>query len=479
MQASIDIAQLANSANVAALPPSASTENKLFTNLPMTSHPAVTHSYELYRRAEELIPGRTQLISRRADQFAQGISPVYAQRASGARFADVDEHEYIDWVNAVGAIVLGHADPVVDSAVKEQIDRGSIYTLNSPLEIELAEELCATIPSAEMIRYTKGGGEACAVAVRIARGTTGRDKILFCGYHGWHDWYQAANFGVDPESGEYPFAGIEPIGIPKALAGTAIPFRYGDLAGLEALLKEHAGEVAAIMMEPARSELPPPGYLEGVRELATTYGVILIFDEVSCGWRLRVGGVQAAVGVTPDMTVVAKAMSNGYPMGAVVGSRAVMEPAAQMFISSSYWSDNIGLIAALTTIRELKRRNAEQRFEEIGESLRAKLNSALDAAGLDGACVGLHINPAISLNLPPGVDSRKVSTLFIQEMARRGVHCYMNFRATLAHGPAEIEQTANAAYEVFCMIKQGLTHNTLDQLLQADLRKDPFRRLVR
>jgi glutamate-1-semialdehyde 2,1-aminomutase len=445
----------------------------------MSAYPDVSRSLELYKRANELIPGWTQLISRRSDQFAHGVSPIYAQRAKGARFVDVDENEYIDWVNAVGAVILGHADEVVDGAVKEQIDRGSIYTLNSPLEIELAEELCATIPSAEMVRYTKGGGEACAVAARIARGTTGRDKILICGYHGWHDWYQAANFGVDPESGEYPFAGIEPIGVPRALAGTVIPFRYGDLAGLEALLQEHAGDVAAIMMEPARSELPPPGYLEGVQALARAYDVILIFDEVSCGWRLRIGGVQHAVGVTPDMTVVAKAMSNGYPMGAVVGKRSVMEPAKRMFISSSYWSDNVGLIAALTTIRELKRRDAERQFERIGEALRRALNGAIADAGLEGACTGLHINPTVSLKLPPGVDGRKVSTLFIQEMARRGVHCYMSFRATLAHGEAEIAQTAAAATEALRVIKQGLDQGNLDALLVADLKKEPFRRLVR
>ena len=174
------------------------------------SFPNIERSRQLYARAGELIPGWTQLISRRADQCAPGGCPVYAQRAAGPRFIDVDENEYIDWVNAVGAIILGHCDPVVDAAVKAQIDRGSIYTLNSPLEIELAEELIATIPSAEMVRYTKGGGEACAVAARIARGATGRDVILFCGYHGWHDWYQAANFGVDPASGEYPFAASNP-----------------------------------------------------------------------------------------------------------------------------------------------------------------------------------------------------------------------------------------------------------------------------
>jgi len=445
----------------------------------MSQYPDVSRSQELYKRAGALIPGWTQLISRRADQFANGVSPVYAQRAKGSHFIDVDENEYIDWVNAVGAIILGHADEVVDAAVKEQIDRGSLYTLNSPLEIELAEELCKTLPSAEMVRYTKGGGEACAVAARIARGTTGRDKILICGYHGWHDWYQAANYGVDPESGEYPFAGIEPIGVPKALAGTIVPFRYGDLTMLDALLTEHAGDVAAIMMEPARSELPPPGYLEGVKALAQQHDVILIFDEVSCGWRQSIGGIQTVVGVTPDMTVVAKAMSNGYPMGAVVGSRAVMEPAGRMFISSSYWSDNIGLVASLTTIRELKRRQSERRLQEIGEKLRSALNGALAEAGLPGKCAGLFANPYIALDLPNGVEARKVSTLFVQEMARRGVHTYMSFKATLAHTDEDIAHTAAAARAAFKIIKTGIDQENLDALLVADVKKEPFRRQVK
>ena len=445
----------------------------------MTHIPDVSRSYDLYRQAADLIPGRTQLISRRADQFAAGISPVYAQRAKGSRFVDVDENEYIDWVNAVGAIILGHADPVVDNAVKAQIDRGSLYTLNSPLEIELAQELVATIPSAEMVRYTKGGGEACAVAARIVRGVTGRDKILICGYHGWHDWYQAANFGVDPESGEYPFAGIEPIGVPRALAGTVIPFVYGDLESLARLLEENRGEVAGVMMEPARSQLPPPGYLDGVKTLVEQHDGILIFDEVSCGWRLRIGGVQQAVGVTPHMTVVAKAMSNGYPMGAVVGQRAVMEPAARMFISSSYWSDNIGLAASLTTIRELKRRGAEERFQEIGESLRTGINQAIGAAGLSGGLVGLHTNPALHLTLPSESLRPKVNTLFVQEMARRGVHCYASFKATLAHTPEDIAQTVEAAFGALQVIRQGLENDGLDGLLLCDLKKEPFRRLVR
>jgi len=445
----------------------------------MPNYPNVTRSLEIYNRAGGFIPGWTQLISRRASQFANGISPIYAQRAKGSRFIDVDGNEYIDWVSAVGAIILGHADDVVDNAVKEQIDRGSLYSLNSPLEVELAEELINTIPSAEMVRYTKGGGEACAVAIRIARGTTGMDKVLFCGYHGWHDWYQAANYLVDPESGEFPFAGIEPIGVPKVLAGTVVPFRYGDLAMLEGLLEAHQGEVAAIMMEPVRSELPKPGYLEGVKALARTHDVILIFDEVSCGWRLSICGAQKYLGVIPDMTVVAKAMSNGYPMGAVVGSRDVMGPASRMFISSSYWSDNIGLAAALTTIRELKRRDSETRFKEIGERFRSAMNDAIATAGLSGACTGLHTHPAVTLDLPDETLRPKVTTLFIQEMSRRGIHCYMSFKPTLAHTDEDIRLTAEAATQALAVIKSGLDSGDVDSLLACDIKKEPFRRLVR
>lgn len=440
---------------------------------------SIEKSLALYGRAEALIPGRTQLISRRSSQFAHGVSPIYAASAKGARFIDVDGNEYLDMMNAVSAIILGHADDVVDQAVKEQIDRGSIYTLNGPLEIDLAEELVATIPSAEMVRYAKAGGETCAVAARIARGATGKDIILFCGYHGWHDWYQSANYLVDPQSGEFPFAGIEPIGVPRALAGTAIPFTYGDLDLLEDLLKEHEGKVAAVMMEPLRSELPPEGYLEGVKALAHQYDALLVFDEVSCGWRLRIGGVQEYTGVIPDMTVLAKAMSNGYPMGAVVGAREAMQPAAEMFVSSSYWSDNVGLAAALTTIRELKRRNSEPFFDRMGELVRTTINEALATAGLPGSCTGLSYCPALSLDLPDPDMTPQVSTLFVQEMARRGIHTATSFRVTMAHTEADIAILGEKAVEVFRIIKAGIEDNKIEDLLECDLKKEPFRRLVR
>jgi len=399
----------------------------------MTRKSGTNISNEYYKKASGLIPGKTQLISRRASQFASGVSPVYAKSAKGSKFIDVDGNEYIDWVNAVSAVILGHSDNVVDTAVKEQIDKGSIYTLNSTMEIELAELLIDTIPSAEMVRYSKGGGEACSVAIRIARGVTGKDKVLFSGYHGWHDWYQSANYLVDPESGEFPFAGIEPIGVPKVLAGTALPFIYGDLKSLEQLFNENKGEVAAIMMEPLRSDIPEKGYLEGVQKLAKENNAILIFDEVSCGWRTRIGGIQEFLNVIPDMSVFAKAMSNGYPMGVTVGSRDVMEPASEMFISSSYWSDNVGLVASITTINELKARNSEDQFENIGALMRKTIDEVILSVGIPAQSSGFHYRSSLSIDLPDESLRPKINTLFIQEMAKNGVHANMGFTPTLSH----------------------------------------------
>lgn len=446
----------------------------------------VDRSYELFRRANELIPGGTQLLSRRPSRYANGVSPVYSARAKGARFWDVDGNEYIDWVSGIGAIILGYCDPVVDDAVREQIGRGAATSINNELELELAEELCRTIPCAEMVRYAKCGGEACAIAVRIARGATGRDKVLFCGYHGWHDWYLAANLVAEESLNSHLFSGIEPIGVPKALAGTAWPFPFGDLAALGQLLDDHKGQVAAVIMEPLRSEVPPDGYLAGVRKLCDEHGAVLIFDEVSCGFRTRLGGIQEFVGVTPDMAVFAKAMSNGYPMGAVVGRRDVMQSAARMFISSTYWSDPIGLVAALTTIRELRRRDVPSLLNRLGVDLQARLNAVAREVGLPVTCGGLPVHPGWQFgelvkqqsDAPENL-AQQITTYYIQEMAKRGCHGYASFYLNAAQGPAEVEQTVTAAGEVFAGLREALDSRTLSQRLECDLSQDAFRRMVR
>lgn len=442
-------------------------------------NPRIAKSMALYERALQLIPGGTQLVSRRPTRYANGISPVFAKHAHGARFWDVDDNEYIDWVSGIGAIILGYCDPVVDEAVRRQIASGTMYSINHELEIELAEELTRTIPCAEMVRYAKCGGEACAIAIRIARGVTGRDKVLFCGYHGWHDWYLAANLSAEANLNAHLFPGIEPVGVPQALAGTALPFPYGDLAGFGELLDRNKGQVAAVIMEPMRSETPAAGYLEGVKKLSHDHGAVLIFDEVSSGFRIRLGGVQEYVGVTPDMAVFAKAISNGYPMAAVVGKREVMEPAGRMFISSTYWSDTIGLRAALTTIQELRRRDVAAYLHRLGTALQDRLNEVAAETGLPVRCGGLSVHPALTFQTDDPALKSKLSTLFIQEMAKRGCHGYTSFYLNAAQGAAEIEQTVAAAREVFRLLHDGWKKGMLDQLLECELQQDAFRRLVR
>lgn len=439
----------------------------------------VPRSMALFQRALELIPGGTQLISRRPSRFASGVSPVYAVKAKGARFWDVDGFEYIDWVSGIGAIILGYADPVVDDAVHEQIRSGTMYSVNHELEIELAEELVRSIPCAEMVRYAKCGGEACAMAVRIARGATGRDRVLFCGYHGWHDWYLAANLNAEANLNAHLFPGIEPIGVPKALAGTAIPFPYGDLSVLGQLLDDQRGQVAAVIMEPLRSEEPPPGYLAGVAQVTREHGAVLIFDEVSAGLRFGMGGAQGYVGVTPDMAVFAKSMSNGYPMGAVVGKREVMEPSARMFISSTYWSDTIGLRASLTTFREVRKRAVPAYLQRFGAELKKRLNQAAVDTGLAVRCQGLDVHPALQFQTDDPQTKTRLATLFIQEMAKRGCHGYTSFYLNAAQGPAELDQTVAAARATFGLMANGLQMGTIDRMIECDLQQDAFRRLVR
>src|SRR5579872_350523 len=360
---------------------------------PSSGRSRVRRSMEIHHRALELIPGGTQLVSRRPTRYACGVSPVYAARASGARFWDVDSNEYIDWVSGIGAIILGYCDPVVDQAVCEQIGRGVNFSINHELEVELAEELARTIPCAEMVRYAKCGGEACAIAIRIARGATGRDKVLFCGYHGWHDWYLAANLDAQANLNAHLFPGIEPIGVPRALAGTSIPFPYGDLDALGEALDSHRGQVEAVIMEPLRSEAPPAGYLSAVARVCREHSVLLIFDEVSSGMRFGMAGAQGFVGVTPDLAVFAKSISNGYPMAVVCGKRDVMQQAATMFISSTYWSDAIGLTAALTTLRELRRRDVAANLARFGALLQNRIDQAAREAGFGARCTGLSTAP--------------------------------------------------------------------------------------
>lgn len=440
--------------------------------------PSVSRSAALYERAQEIIPGGTQLFSRRPERFAPGVYPPYLTHGKGSRVWDLDGNEYIDFLCGCGPVILGHAYEPVTEAVVEQLRRGSAFSMNHPAEVELAELLIEVIPCAEMVRFCKGGGTADEIAVRIARGHTGRDKVAFCGYHGWHDWYLAANLSGPETLNAHLLPGLDIRGVPRALEGTIIPFEYNNIASLEAVLEANPDEIAAIIMEPSRTELPAPGFLAGARALADEHGAVLIFDEVITGFRLALGGAQERYGVTPDIATFAKAMSNGHPIGAVCGRREVMQSAASMFISSTYYSDPAGMVAAIATIRELRDSDALAHIWGIGQMLKDGFNQLADRHGLDASCEGPPPVTHPRFGCPPEL-RKAVTTLYLQEMIRGRIMVSTVNYICYSHTQQDVDAFLAAADAALGMVKKALDAGDPAALLEGDERGDDFGRLVR
>ena len=444
----------------------------------MSGNRSVRQSLEMYDRALRAIPGGTHLFGRRAELGARGVSPVFSDRQQGGRFWDVDGNEYVDLLMGCGAVILGHAFPAVVEAVREQALRGTGVTINHPLEVELAELLVEVVPCAEMVRLCKGGGEADLIAIRIARGATGRDKVAFCGYHGWHDWYLAANLADETVLTAHLLPGITPRGVPKGLTGTALPFEFNNLDSLRAVLEGNEGEIAAIIMEASRSFIPEPGFLEGVRKLATKHGAVLIFDEVVTGFRLAHGGAQEYFGVTPDMATYAKTISNGFALAAVCGKREVMECAADMFISSVYWAEATGLAAGLASIRAMRELDAPAEVARRGRALMAGLSELIAQDGIPAEVVGLPPCPFVIFRGDEPETTNAVVTLYMQEMARRGVFAGGVNYLCVAHTDADLNQTLEAAAESLGTIRRALDSGDVESFLDCPVRQSGFKRLV-
>ena len=439
-------------------------------------NPKYKHSAELYQLARRLFPYGTQLFSRRPELGAFGQAPVYFERMKDAHFWDVDGNEFIDTAMGVGPVILGYAYEKVDNAVKAQIEKGVLGSINHALEIEVAQAIVDMVPCAEMVKFCKSGGEADAIAVRIARGYTGKEKVLFCGYHGWHDWYLAANLESDSTLDQHLLPGLSPKGVPRSLAGTILPFEYNNLDQLSALLKEHAGDVACIIMEPTRFRQPDQGFLEGVRQLADEHQVLLIFDEVITGFRMAKGGAQEYFGVTPDLATFAKAIANGYPLAAVAGRREIMESQADNFISSTYWSDTVSLAAGLATLNEIKTEPVIETINRTGRTLISGFKQIAEKSDLhvDVAGHGFDFTLVFDYRALTG----KIMTLFIQEMVARGIYTNGVFYPCYTHTDEDIDKILSAADEVFGLLKKGISENRIEQLLKAPMRQSGFRRLT-
>lgn len=429
-----------------------------------------------YEEAKRIIPGGTQLLSKRPEMHLPGSWPAYYHRARGVDVWDLDGNHYVDMaVNGLGATILGAADPEVDEAVREAISCGVASLLNSPEEVELAELLCELHPWAEMARFTRSGGEAMAVAVRLARAHTGRDRVAFCGYHGWHDWYLAANLADEHSLDGHLLPGLDPAGVPRGLKGTALPFRYNQLNELDAILDAHPGEVAAIVMEPQRGSEPAAGFLEGVRTRASEHGAALVLDEITAGFRMGPGGRHLDLGVTPDLAVYAKGLGNGYAVAAVIGTGSWMQAAQGSFISSTHWTERVGSVAALATLRKHRREKVHEHLIAIGEAVQRGWATQAEAAGLEITVGGL---PPLAHFGVVGEDAQVARTFFVQEMLRRGFLAGTGFYATYAHTPAHVEHYLDQAGRVFAEIVEAREAGDLEARLAGPVAHTGFARLT-
>jgi len=433
-------------------------------------------SQDLYTKAKKLIPGGTQLLSKRPEMYLPHYWPSYYEKAKGCEVWDLDGNKYVDMsYMGIGSCILGYADEDINEAVKNAIDKGSMSTLNSPEEVELAEILCDLHPWADMVRYTRTGGEAMSVAVRIGRAKTGKDTVLFCGYHGWHDWYLAANLADDKAIDGHLLPGLDPAGVPKALRGTAYPFAYNDTMGFLDLIDKHKNSIGVIVLESIRNYQPEREFVDTIRQVTIDLGAVLVFDEITAGWRLNMGGAHLLLKVEPDIAVFGKAISNGFPQGVVVGKRYVMESAQDSFISSTYWTERIGPTASIATIKKMKEKNVPDHLIKVGQKIQdgwkssaAKHQLRIKVAGIYplGHFAFEYENPLV------------LKTLFTQVMLDRGFLATNGFYASYAHKDEHVKMYLEAADDAFLFISNAIEEGNPEKYLKGPVCHSGFKRLT-
>jgi glutamate-1-semialdehyde 2,1-aminomutase len=445
--------------------------------LPASELPAPVQVPARWRKAKDVISGGTGLMSKRAEQFDPEHWPTFFSRCEGCEVWDLEHRRFLDFAGGVGAVLLGYADPHVNEAVQRRVARGNYCTLVNPDEYELAERLLALHPWAGKVRYARGGGDAMGVAVRIARAETGRSGIAFCGYHGWQDWYLAANLGRTHALDGHLLPGLEPRGVPRELAGTSAPFRYNDLQSFDQALSQLDGNLAAVVMEPMRSQWPHEGFLETVAQRCRAAGGVLIIDEVTSGLRYGFPGASARLGLYPDLAVYAKAMSNGFPFGVVVGRKGVMESAEASFISSSYWTDGVGTSAALAVLRRMER---ERIFDEMwsrGLKLRAALEQIAACYPLCRVAVSsMPTTPTLVFDL--GAATVGVQQRYVREMLQRGVLAASFTYLMLAHSEDARARFLAACDESLAAVSLAISQEGLSGMTSAGTARRGFARLA-
>ena len=430
---------------------------------------------KLYKRAKRVIPGGNMLLSKRPEMFLPEKWPAYFSKSKGCKVWDLDGNEYIDMsIMGIGTNTLGYGHPEVDEAVIKTVKDGNMSTFNCPEEVYLAEKLVELHPWADMVRFARAGGEINSIAVRIARASTGRDKIAICGYHGWHDWYLSTNLNNDKNLDGHLLPGLQPNGVPRGLTGTTLPFNYNDIEQLEQLVKDNKGEIAAIKMEVSRNEGPKDNYLQKVRDLATENNIILIFDECTSGFRETFGGLHKKYDVEPDLAIFAKALGNGYAISACIGRQEFMQAAQQTFISSTFWTERIGPTAALKTLEVMERERSWEAITKIGNSISSQWQSLANKYELDISTWGLPALSGYTFNSP---NALAYKTLITQEMLKKGYLAANSVYVCTEHKQEVVDGYFSELDSIFSIIKECEEGLDVSTLLEGPLCHSGFTRL--
>lgn len=429
---------------------------------------------KLYEKAKQIIPGGTMLLSKRPEMFLPDNWPSYFSKAKGCKVWDLDGNEYIDMsIMGIGTNTLGYGNEEVDEAVINTVRKGNMSTFNCPEEVALAEKLLEINPWADMVRFARTGGEANSMAIRIARAASGKDQVAICGYHGWHDWYLAANHNEGDELSGHLLPGLNPNGVPKKLKETVFPFNYNNYKELEDIVENN--DIGVIKMEVQRNFGPEDNFLQKVRELSTKRGIVLIFDECTSGFRETFGGIYKKYDVEPDMIMFGKTIGNGYALTAVVGRRSVMEAAQKTFISSTFWTERIGPTAALKTLEVMEREKSWETITNIGKKVQKNWKELADNHDLQINISGI---PALSVYSFRSENALQYKTFVTQEMLKKGFLASTLFYACTKHTEEYISQYTEALEPIFKTISAcDKGEKRIAQLLEGPVCHSGFKRL--
>lgn len=428
---------------------------------------------DLYKKAKTLIPGGTMLLSKRPEMFLPEQWPAYFSKAKGCKVWDLDGKEYIDIsIMGIGTNILGYGHEEVDEAVLKTVRDGNVSTFNCPEEVELAEKLTEINPWAEMVRFTRTGGEANSVAIRIARAASGRDKVAICGYHGWHDWYLSANLGDEQNLAGHLLPGLDPAGVPQALSGSTLPFNYNNFQELLDLVNKH--DIGVIKMEVTRNMGPEDNFLQKVRDLATERKIVLIFDECTSGFRETFGGIYKKYGVEPDMAIYSKALGNGYAIAAIVGKKEIMQAAQKTFISSTFWTERIGPTAAVATLKVMERIKSWETITNTGLEIKNRWQQLADDYQLSISQWGIPALTGFSFN---SVNNLAYKTYITQEMLSKGYLAANSIYVSVAHTNEILDGYFYELDELFADIRDFEDGKDVMTLLKGPVCHGGFKRL--